>query len=189
YSPSHGAKAGVCVTSVAFDTLKFANRLKTAGVPAAHAEAEAEALAEVLEINLQGLAESESKNGKALARLEANMKEGFAQVDQRFAQVDQRFEKIDQRFEKIDQRFEKIDQRFAQVDQRFEQIAKDFAQLDKNMDQRLGQLDKALEQRFGQLEKALEQRFAKTEGDTLLLKWMFGVIVTSLVALIIKAFF
>nr|WP_276042153.1 hypothetical protein [Xylella fastidiosa] len=172
----------VCVTSVAFDTLKFANRLKTAGVPAAHAEAEAEALAEVLEINLQGLAESESKNGKALARLEANMKEGFAQVDQRFAQVDQRFEKIDQRFEKIDQRF-------AQVDQRFEQIAKDFAQLDKNMDQRLGQLDKALEQRFGQLEKALEQRFAKTEGDTLLLKWMFGVIVTSLIALIIKAFF
>ncbi|MSS67574.1 DUF1640 domain-containing protein, partial [Xylella fastidiosa subsp. multiplex] len=25
------------MTSVAFDTLKFANRLKTAGVPAAHA--------------------------------------------------------------------------------------------------------------------------------------------------------
>ncbi len=58
------------MTSVAFDTLKFANRLKTAGVPAAHAEAEAEALAEVLETNLQGLAESESKNGEALARLE-----------------------------------------------------------------------------------------------------------------------
>nr|WP_245399479.1 hypothetical protein [Xylella fastidiosa] len=150
YSPPHGAKAGLCVTSVAFDTLKFANRLKTAGVPAAHAEAEAEALAEVLEINLKDLAESESKNGKALARLEADMKEGFAQVNTRFAQVDQRFEKIDQR---------------------------------------LGQLDKALEQRFGQLEKALEQRFAKTEGDTLLLKWMFGVIVTSLIALIVRTFF
>ncbi len=169
------------MTSVAFDTLKFANRLKTAGVPAAHAEAEAEALAEVLEINLQGLAESESKNGKALARLEANMKEGFAQVDQRFAQVDQRFEKIDQRFEKIDQRF-------AQVDQRFEQIAKDFAQLDKNMDQRLG-VRQGVGATLRTAEKALEQRFAKTEGDTLLLKWMFGVIVTSLVALIIKAFF
>nr|WP_154123761.1 hypothetical protein [Xylella fastidiosa] len=160
YSPSHGAKAGLCVTSVAFDTLKFANRLKTAGVPAAHAEAEAEALAEVLEINLQGLAESESKNGKALARLEADMKEGFAQVNTRFAQVDQRFEKIDQRF--------------AQVDQRFEQIAKDFAQLDKNMDQRFAQVD---------------QRFVEIKGEMLLLKWMFGVIVTSLVALIIKAFF
>ncbi|MRU22699.1 DUF1640 domain-containing protein, partial [Xylella fastidiosa subsp. multiplex] len=99
-------------TSVAFDTLKFANRLKTAGVPAAHAEAEAEALAEVLEINLQGLAESESKNGKALARLEANMKEGFAQVDQRFAQVAKDFAQLDKN----------MDQRFAQVDQRFVEI-------------------------------------------------------------------
>ncbi|MDS9991017.1 DUF1640 domain-containing protein, partial [Xylella fastidiosa] len=136
---SHGAKAGLCVTSVAFDTLKFANRLKTAGVPAAHAEAEAEALAEVLEINLQGLAESESKNGKALARLEADMKEGFAQVDQRFAQVDQRF-----------------------------------VQMEKNMDQRFAQVD---------------TRFAEIKGEMLLLKWMLGVIVAGVAALIIKAFF
>nr|WP_276533674.1 DUF1640 domain-containing protein [Xylella fastidiosa] len=132
YSPSHGAKAGLCVTSVAFDTLKFANRLKTAGVPAAHAEAEAEALAEVLEINLQGLAESESKNGKALARLEADMKEGFAQVDQRFVQMEKN-----------------IDQRFAQVD----------------------------------------TRFAEIKGEMLLLKWMLGVLVAGVAALIIKAFF
>ncbi|MDC6408606.1 hypothetical protein [Xylella fastidiosa] len=127
------------MTSVAFDTLKFANRLKTAGVPAAHAEAEAEALAEVLEINLQGLAESESKNGKALARLEADMKEGFAQVDQRFAQVDQRF-----------------------------------VQMEKNMDQRFAQVD---------------TRFAEIKGEMLLLKWMLGVIVAGVAALIIKAFF
>ncbi|WP_375732095.1 DUF1640 domain-containing protein [Xylella fastidiosa subsp. multiplex] len=127
------------MTSVAFDTLKFANRLKTAGVPAAHAEAEAEALAEVLEINLQGLAESESKNGKALARLEANMKEGFAQVDQRFAQVDQRF-----------------------------------AQMEKNIDQRFAQVD---------------TRFAEIKGEMLLLKWMLGVLVAGVAALIIKAFF
>ncbi|MDS9991061.1 DUF1640 domain-containing protein, partial [Xylella fastidiosa] len=129
---SHAVKAGVCVTSVAFDTLKFANRLKTAGVPAAHAEAEAEALAEVLEINLQGLAESESKNGKALARLEVDMKEGFAQVDQRFVQMEKN-----------------IDQRFAQVD----------------------------------------TRFAEIKGEMLLLKWMLGVLVAGVAALIIKAFF
>ncbi|MDD0930484.1 DUF1640 domain-containing protein [Xylella fastidiosa] len=120
------------MTSVAFDTLKFANRLKTAGVPAAHAEAEAEALAEVLEINLQGLAESESKNGKALARLEVDMKEGFAQVDQRFVQMEKN-----------------IDQRFAQVD----------------------------------------TRFAEIKGEMLLLKWMLGVLVAGVAALIIKAFF
>ncbi len=37
------------MTTVTFDTLKFANRLKSAGVAAAHAEAEAEALAEVFD--------------------------------------------------------------------------------------------------------------------------------------------
>jgi hypothetical protein len=44
------------MTVVAFDTLKFANRLKEAGVPDKHAEAEAEALAEVFEVNLKELA-------------------------------------------------------------------------------------------------------------------------------------
>lgn len=36
------------MTSLTFDTLKFANKLKKAGVPDAQAEAEAEALAEVM---------------------------------------------------------------------------------------------------------------------------------------------
>lgn len=40
---------------VAFDTLKYANRLKAAGVPPAQAEAEAEALSEALETNLADL--------------------------------------------------------------------------------------------------------------------------------------
>lgn len=36
------------MTTLAFDTLKFANRLKSAGVPAMQAEAKAEALAEAM---------------------------------------------------------------------------------------------------------------------------------------------
>lgn len=44
------------MTTIAFDTLKFSNTLKAAGVPAAQAEAEATALAEVLEVNLKELA-------------------------------------------------------------------------------------------------------------------------------------
>lgn len=36
------------MTTLTFDTLKFANRLKSAGVPPQQAEAEAEALAEVM---------------------------------------------------------------------------------------------------------------------------------------------
>lgn len=44
------------MAAITFDTLKFSNRLKQAGVPAAQAEAEAEALAEVFEANTSELA-------------------------------------------------------------------------------------------------------------------------------------
>ncbi len=44
------------MSTITFDTLKFARRLTDAGVPAAQAEAEAFALSEVLEVNLRDLA-------------------------------------------------------------------------------------------------------------------------------------
>jgi hypothetical protein len=47
------------MATVAFDTLKYSKRLKDAGVPDKQAEAEAEALAEVLEVKLQDLATKE----------------------------------------------------------------------------------------------------------------------------------
>jgi len=47
------------MSSITFDTLKFANRLKDAGVPPAQAEAEAAALSEVFDVNLKELATKE----------------------------------------------------------------------------------------------------------------------------------
>lgn len=43
------------MTTITFDTLKFANTLKAAGVPPAQAEAEATAISEILEVNLKDL--------------------------------------------------------------------------------------------------------------------------------------
>ena len=47
------------MATIAFDTLKYSKRLKDAGVPDKQAEAEAEALAEVLEVKLKDLATKE----------------------------------------------------------------------------------------------------------------------------------
>jgi len=47
------------MATVTFDTLKFANQLKNAGIPPVHAEAEANALSEVFETNLSELATKE----------------------------------------------------------------------------------------------------------------------------------
>jgi hypothetical protein len=46
---------GVHMASATFDTLKFANTLKKAGVPDKQAEAQAEAFAEVIQINFKDL--------------------------------------------------------------------------------------------------------------------------------------
>jgi hypothetical protein len=43
------------MAAIAFDTLKFANRLKAVGVPDKQAEAQAEVLSEALEVNLKDL--------------------------------------------------------------------------------------------------------------------------------------
>ena len=47
------------MATITFDTLKFANTLKEAGVPSAQAEAEAAALSEVLEVNFKELVTKE----------------------------------------------------------------------------------------------------------------------------------
>jgi len=57
------------MSTLTFDTLKFANQLKAAGVPADHAEAEAKALSEVFETNLSELATNKDMDIKL-----ANMK-------------------------------------------------------------------------------------------------------------------
>ncbi|MDR2925080.1 MAG: CCDC90 family protein [Azoarcus sp.] len=44
------------MTTITFDTLKFANTLKKAGFTPEQAEAQAEALSEVMEVNLKELA-------------------------------------------------------------------------------------------------------------------------------------
>jgi hypothetical protein len=70
------------MTAITFDTLKFANKLKLAGVPdkQAEAEAEAEALSEVLEINLKELATKQD------IRLEVRDLEH--RLDARFERID-----------------------------------------------------------------------------------------------------
>ena len=60
------------MTTATFDTLKFANRLKAAGVPDKQAEVKAEALSDALEINLKPLV-TEDLLRRELALLQQRM--------------------------------------------------------------------------------------------------------------------
>ena len=66
------------MATIAFDTLKYSKRLKDAGVPYKQAEAEAEALAEVLEVNLKDLATKED-----LKALEDRLGDKITMLEQR----------------------------------------------------------------------------------------------------------
>ncbi len=68
------------MAAITFDTLKFANKLKSAGVPDKQAEAEAEALSEALEVNLKELVTKEYLSRE------------IRDIEQR---IDTRFERID----------------------------------------------------------------------------------------------
>ena len=94
------------MSTLTFDTLKFANRLKTAGVPSMHAEAEAEALSEVFEANLSELATKQD-----IADLRRDMEGSAFALQQGFAKLrhdmDARFHDMDARFHDMDAKFEK----------------------------------------------------------------------------------
>ncbi len=70
------------MATVAFDTLKFANRLKAAGVPEKQAEAEAEVLAEVLAVSLK-----EQTTKGDLKLLEASLRQQMAEMRQQMAEM------------------------------------------------------------------------------------------------------
>lgn len=77
------------MTTITFDTLKFANKLKSAGVLPEHAEAEAEALADIFEANLKEVATKEDIKylKDDIKHLEERLCERF---DAKFIQLEQR---------------------------------------------------------------------------------------------------
>jgi coiled-coil family 90 protein len=92
------------MSTLTFDTLKFANRLKTAGVPAVQAEAEADALAEVLETNLGELAtksdlrEVETGLRHEIGDVRHEISDLRKDMDAKFAGVDAKLEKTESAF-------------------------------------------------------------------------------------------
>jgi len=87
------------MAAVMFDTQKFVKRLQAAKVPPEQAEAQSEAMREVLEtafashakelqdISARAVSDVDSKTEKALLALKHEVNERFAKVDTRFAEV------------------------------------------------------------------------------------------------------
>jgi chromosome segregation ATPase len=105
-------------------------------------------------------------------------------ADPRWHEVDQRFDEIDQRFQRVDQRFDEVDRRFRHVEQRLDRV-----------EGRLGLVEQALEavtKRLGTLEEkvvSIAQDVAVIKAEFGLMKWMNGITIGGVLALLVKAFF
>ena len=100
------------MAAIAFDTLKYARKLKAAGMPERQAEAQAELMAEAFLINTDALVTKDyldARFAEQEARIDARFAEQDARIDSRFAAVDARFAEQDAR----------MDVRFAEVDGKF----------------------------------------------------------------------
>ena len=123
------------------DTLRYANRLKEAGVETGQAEAMSRALNDELTEGLvtkTDLDNAVSELGGKIDSLDAKFEVRFAQVDGRFAEVDGRFAQVEGRFAEMEGRFAEMEGRFAEmegkIDARFAEMDGKFGVVDTKLD-------------------------------------------------------
>ncbi len=75
----------------------------------------------------------------------------------------------------------KMELRFAEADRKTELR---FAEADRKTELRFSEADRKTELRFAKLEGDIDRRFARVDGELALLKWMLGVLVAMVVAIL-----
>ena len=176
------------MAAIAFDTLKFARRLKEVGVPEAQAEAQAELMAEAFVFNMDALvtkdyleqcldarfAAQDARIGARFSDMEKQFDERFSGMEKRFearsAEVEGRFAGMESRFEKQDRRFEDQDRRFAAIDQFM-------------VDQR--DCNAGFESHFNKIDLVLTD----IRGELKLLRWMLALIIVTTVIPVLQRWF
>ncbi len=157
-----------------FDTLKFANTLKAAGVPDKQAEAEAAAFAEVIQVNFKELATRED-----LARLGSDLRHEMKEMEYRLnAKIDGVAAKLDAKIDGVAAKLDaKIDGVAAKLDAKIDGVA---AKLDAKIDGVAAKLDA----KISALDAKLEKSLSGIDGQFKLLRWMIGITWTTSVVTI-----
>lgn len=171
------------MTTLAFDSLRYARRLREAGVPEPQADVQAELMAEAFGFYADNILTRDHFEAVLDARLDARFAQQDAKFEKRFSDLDAKFEK---RFSDLDAKFER---QFSDLDAKFERR---FADLDATLDKRFGEQNVTFDKRFteqdakffgcfGDQNARFEARFGKLERTLFLHTWMLGIIVVVLV--------
>ena len=155
------------MATATFDTLKFANALKAVGVPDKQAEAEAQVLSEVFSINFREVTTKE------------DLKRAVSDIEVRIREVEQRL-------------LVKIDQFRLELNSKIEQFKTELSAkidlVEKKLDAKIDQVKTDLSAKIDLVEKKLDAKMdsihLKLSGEMILLRWMFGVVISFLVAML-----
>lgn len=102
------------MTTLAFDSLRYARRLREAGVPEPQAEAQAELMAEAFGFYADNIVTRDY--------LDAVLRAGFGEHEQQFDRIDGRFEIVGSRFDRIERRLDEIEHRLEKLEHRLEKL-------------------------------------------------------------------
>ena len=173
------------MATATFDTLKFANALKAVGVPDKQAEAEAQVLSEVFSINFREVTTKEDLK-RAVADIEVKIRE----VEQRLlVKIDQNTSKIDQFRMELISKIDLVDKRLdAKIDQTKTELSSKIDQVKTELSAKIDLVEKKLDAKIDQTKT---ETFAKMDSihlklsvEMILLRWMFGVVISFLVAML-----
>ena len=184
------------MATATFDTLKFANALKAVGVPDKQAEAEAQVLSEVFSINFREVATKEDLK-RAVSDIEVKIREVeqrlLVKIDQNTAKIDQfRLElnsKIEQFKTELLARIDLVDKKLdAKIDQNKTDLSAKIDQVKTELSAKIDMVEKKLDAKIDQVKTELSAKIdsihLKLSGEMILLRWMFGVVISFLVAML-----
>lgn len=102
------------MATLAFDSLRYARRLREAGVPEPQADAQAELMAEAFGFYADNIVTRDY--------LDAVLRAGFGEQTQRFERIETRLNTLEARLDALDARLDKLDARFDKFDPRLEKL-------------------------------------------------------------------
>jgi len=157
------------MAAVMFDTQKFVKRLQAAQFSPEQAEAQSDAMREVLETSFASHAkEQQNISARTVESLDSKTEKALLALKH---DVNERFAKTDAKIDKLEAKMD------AKIDK-----------LEAKMDTKIDKLEAKMDTKIDKLEAKVDTRLAEVRGELILLRWMIGAVFAGIVTLLIRTF-
>ena len=160
--------------AILFDTLDYAKKLETAGVPTAQAELQATALGNALAKAVV--------TPRDLVGLEGRLAASIESVDSKLSAVDVKLSaSIESLGSKLSASIESLDSKLSALDTKLSASI-------ESLDSRLSAVETKLSARIDSLDARMDAQVARLSGTVEPMKWMFGFLAAMNIGILIRLF-